>query len=253
MQVVFRGATVISILALGVLGARAADLTVEPIAVIEPVAVFNWAGFYAGVHAGYGWGNESDNQSDLFDQDIQAADSFDMDGFVGGVHAGYNWQTNQFVYGVEGDVDYTDMKGSQDYGYAQVFGQDYQVVDGTLGFESQWQASLRLRAGYAFDRFLVYGTGGVAIADGKLTDEGTDHYGVILEPGNLVNYASSESKTHVGWTVGVGAEYAFTANWIGRAELRYTDFGGESVDTYNGTVDVDWNQTTATAGLSYKF
>jgi len=240
-----------SVLALGVGAAQAADLTYEPAPVVVAPAAFNWSGFYAGVHAGYGWGSEDDNQSNLFgDGEIDVtppptADSFDMDGFIGGVHAGYNWQMDQFVFGVEGDLDYSNIKGSEGYaGYVTNFGGDY--VEGNLEMKSQWQASLRARAGYAFDNFLVYGTGGIAFADGKLSSNGYD-----FDAGS--NFGSDDSNTHVGWTLGVGAEYAFTPNWIARAELRYSDFGNKTYQLLEGPVDVDWTQTAVTVGLSYKF
>lgn len=230
-----------SLLALGLGGAQAADLTYEPPVVVAP-AVFNWSGFYAGVHAGYAWGSEKDDQSNLF-PDVatdQASDSFDMDGFIGGVHGGYNWQMDQFVFGVEGDIDYANLKGDANYSY---LGGD---VTGNLEMKSEWQASARLRAGYAFDNFLVYATGGVAFADGKLSSSG---YSYITDS----NFGSDDTNTHVGWTIGAGAEYAFTPNWIARAELRYTDFGSKTYQLYEGPVDASWTQTAVTVGLSYKF
>jgi outer membrane immunogenic protein len=232
-----------SVLALGLGGARAADLTYEPAPVVVAPAVFNWAGFYAGVHAGYAWGSEDDNQSSLFEEPVTAADSFDMDGFIGGVHAGYNWQMDQFVFGVEGDLDYANLKGSE--GYAG-FVPDFGDIEGNLEMKSEWQASLRARAGYAFDNFLVYGTGGIAFADGKMSSNG---YNFDTD----TNFGSDDSNTHVGWTVGVGAEYAFSPNWIARAELRYSDFGHKTYQLLEGPVDADFTQTAVTVGLSYKF
>ena len=37
--------------------------------------------------------------------------SYSRNGFVGGVQGGYNWQIDQFVLGVEGDIDYSGMSG----------------------------------------------------------------------------------------------------------------------------------------------
>lgn len=241
MKCAFVTMTAASILALGVGAASAADLAPEPY-VEPPPPPFSWTGFYAGVHAGYAWGDQDDNQSNLFTTAPLPADSFDVDGFVGGVHGGYNWQMDQFVFGVEGDIDYTNIKGSE--GYAG-FVPDLGDVVGQLELESNWQASLRLRAGYAVDNFLLYATGGVAFADGKLTSSGFD--------GNDVYYSSDDSNTHVGWTIGVGAEYAFSPNWIARAEVRYTDFGSKTYELLEGPVDSSWDQTSVTVGLSYKF
>lgn len=243
MKCAFVTMTAASVLALGLGAANAADLA--PVPVIEAPPPFSWTGFYAGVHAGYAWGGQDDNQSNLFDDPPTPADSFDMDGFIGGVHGGYNWQMDQFVFGIEGDIDYTNIKGSEGYaGFVPNFG--YDEVEGSLELESNWQASLRLRAGYAVDNFLMYATGGVAFADGKMTSSGYDY-----DAG--VNYSSDDSNTHTGWTIGIGAEYAFTPNWIARAELRYTDFGSKTYELLEGPVDSSWDQTAVTVGLSYKF
>ncbi|OCC03638.1 hypothetical protein BA190_18095 [Labrys sp. WJW] len=223
--------------------ASAADLAPQAAEPVAPVAtLYDWTGPYVGLHAGYGWGREDDNQSHLFSENgpvaTNVADKFNMNGFVGGAHAGYNYQIDQFVIGGEADIDYTDLKGSHLYSYSGG------SVTGRLQMKSEWQGSLRVRAGYAIDNILLYATGGVAFANGKLSDRGQS-FGTP--------YASSDDNTHIGWTVGLGAEYAFTQNWIGRAEVRYSDFQKKGYETANGRVKAGWNQTTATVGVSYKF
>ncbi len=217
---------------------RAADLaatSVEPIAPVLPV--YDWTGPYVGLHAGYGWGREHD---DLSENGIApttpvettlapaAADRFSLNGFIGGAHAGYNYQfANQFVVGVEGDIDYSNLNGDKRFNIP---------APGLYKFKTKWQGSARLRAGYAIDNLLLYATGGIAFANAELKVNG-----------------SSDTNTHIGWTVGAGAEYAFTQNWIGRAEVRYSDFSKKTYDTSFGRVKADFNETTATVGISYKF
>jgi outer membrane immunogenic protein len=216
---------------------------------------FSWQGFYIGAHGGYGWGKEKDDQSSIFvcttgDEVLcpNPGDKFDLDGFVAGGHIGYNWQSGVYVFGIEADGDATGLKGSTNFEY----GVDSPVYTGTLSFKSQWQSSLRLRAGYAIDTTLWYLTGGVAFAGGKFTellfvDDG---------PGSSV----TNKHVHVGWTIGGGVEHAFTPNWIGRLEARYTDFGKKNYavnpDQENDgpeSVNVSWTQTVVTGGISYKF
>ncbi|MBP0581852.1 porin family protein [Labrys sp. LIt4] len=221
---------------------NAADLAPQAVEPVAPAYTpFDWSGPYIGLHAGYGWGRESDNHSSengpILPTNI-AADHFDMNGFVGGAHAGYNYQINQFVVGAEADIDYADVKGSHRYNYA---GGSW---TGRLQMKSEWQGSVRLRAGYAFDNILLYATGGVAFAQGKLSDRGQLF-------GNA--YGTSDTNTHVGWTIGAGAEYAFTQNWIGRVEVRYTDFQKKRYVVTDPSVKAGWTQTTATVGVSYKF
>jgi outer membrane immunogenic protein len=219
--------------------ALAADAVVYEAPAPVEVAFFSWTGGYVGLHAGYAWGRENDNQSDFFpDEETDIlADRFDVDGFIGGAHAGYNWQSGNFVYGVEGDIDYADITGGSDFLYDDTF-------EGRLGFESDWQGSLRLRAGYAVDTWLLYATGGVSFGHAEVTANGDFDLGSF-----------SDDNTHIGWNIGAGVEKAFTPNWVGRMEVRYTDFGSESYDLgeLGGDTDVDWNQTAVTAGISYKF
>lgn len=227
-----------------VTGAMAADAVVyeEP----APVAVtfFSWTGGYVGLHAGYAWGRENDNLSDFIleetplpqavDDEPLTADEFDVDGFIGGAHAGYNWQSGNYVFGVEGDIDYADITGGSDFDYVG-------DGDGRLGFKSDWQGSLRARLGYAMDTWLLYATGGIAFGHAELD-------------ASAEGVSATDDNTHIGWTVGAGVEKAFTPNWIGRLEVRYTDFGSEGYDLGDfGEVESDWNQTAVTAGISYKF
>jgi len=232
-------------LAIGATSAHAADLIVDPVVYTEPATYssFDWSGFYAGIHGGYGWGTQTDDQSDLFEEitvSDTVLDEFDIDGFIGGVHAGANMQMGQFVLGVEGDVDWTSIGGSFDGSYDGGF---YQR---TLEQTSNWQASLRARGGIVMDeRTLLYGTAGVAWAEGELSVTGFN--------GETPITPSTDTQTHLGWTVGIGAEHAFTDSVLGRAELRYTSFGDETYATTDGPVDSGWDQLTATVGVSFKF
>src|SRR5690606_30260300 len=130
-------------------------------------------------------------------------------------------------------IDYTNLDGHE-----TVVDPNDQGFTGTLALRTSWQASLRARLGYAVDTWLLYATGGVAVGRAKLSLER------YLE-GDFFDSAS-DSNTHFGWTVGAGVEKAFTPNWTGRAEVRYTDFGGKDYDLglVGGTVRSDWHQTT---------
>jgi outer membrane immunogenic protein len=204
-----------SVLALGVVGAQAADLTYEPAPVVEAApAVFNWTGFYLGVHAG----------AALVDGDY-SFDGFgfsdDNTGFIGGVQAGYNWQFDNIVIGAQTDFAYTSAKLSDDAIPAEN--------------KLEWLGSTTARIGYAFDNFLVYGKGGVAYGQSKIDD---------------IDFAN-DSQWHVGWTAGVGAEYAFTQNLTGLLEYNYVDLGSQ--DYFDDFVSADLTTNVIKAGLNYKF
>ncbi|CAM5766119.1 porin [Labrys miyagiensis] len=233
---IFLTTTALAVVLAGALAAGdrafAADLAAQSVDPVAPVVTpYDWTGPYIGLHAGYGWGREHDNLSENGVGPVvqPTADHFSLSGFVGGAHAGYNYQfANRFVVGVEGDIDYTDLNGSQRFATP--------APGGKLKFNTDWQASARLRAGYAIDNILIYATGGVAFSGAEMKVNGF-----------------SDRNTHVGWTIGGGVEYAFTQNWIGRLEVRYSDFNKKSYQTPYGKVKADFNETTATIGVSYKF
>lgn len=108
----------------------------------------------------------------------------------GGVQAGYNFQSGPLVYGIEGDIQAS-------------------AADDTFApykFSNPWFGTVRGRIGYAVNNILFYGTGGLAFG------------GVRAE-----TFGLSESHTTVGWTAGVGVEYAFAPNWSAKAEYLYVD------------------------------
>jgi outer membrane immunogenic protein len=106
------GAAIVALVAAG--PALAADL---PLKAPPPVvAAWNWSGFYIGGHGGYGWGHDA--QTDVNDPFFTGkfpginVPGFDPKGYLGGVQAGANWQTGSIVAGLEGDISFTNIKGS---------------------------------------------------------------------------------------------------------------------------------------------
>ncbi|PZO77152.1 MAG: porin family protein [Mesorhizobium amorphae] len=179
---------------------------------IEELPVASWAGPYVGLQLGYGFG---DAQSDA------TGAQTDADGVIGGAFAGYNWESNNVVYGVEGDIGYGDRKGD----------------DQGLSAESRLEGSLRARLGYAVTPdLLVYGTAGGAAQNLKVTEAG-----------------SGEDKGLVGYTVGAGTDIKFTQNVFGRVEYRYTDYGKESFNTGIGNSEYDAKDHRVQFGIGMSF
>ena len=136
--------------------AAAADLPSRyaPPPVVAAVPLFTWTGFYVGVNAGYGWNTNDSNT--FIDPVLGVVSGGGSDGgFVGGGQIGYNYQFNQFVIGLETDIQYADSATAADFG--QGFAGDNN--------NGNWFGTVRARAGFAFDRALVYATGGLAYGD----------------------------------------------------------------------------------------
>ena len=209
-----------------------------------PPAPFSWTGFFVGVEGGFGWGEEHDNLSSAIPHAI--ADSFSVSGPIGGIDAGYNQQFNSLVIGVVADIEASDIHGGKSFSVTPCEG----ICVGTLSMHNTWQSSLRARAGVAFDRLLIYGTGGLAIADDRedaYADATSAMFGRIADEDAL-------------WMDHRGrAEYAISDHWTASAELRYADFGDATYSITNQTTGASHNykagfdETLAQIGLSYKF
>ena len=115
------------------------------------VPVNNWTGFYIGINGGGAWG----------DSKWTSIGTFDVTGGMVGGTVGYNWQLTQWVFGLEGDVDWTNINGTSNA-----------VCSAGCTTSNSWLATVRGRIGYAFDRFLPYITGGLAIGDIKASQPG---------------------------------------------------------------------------------
>ncbi len=149
---------------------------------------------------------------------------------------------NQFVFGLEGDVDGSSFSKTT-----------FDPITGTtFGTRIPVEGSVRGRVGVAWDRALFYATGGAAFAELQKT------YSVGAPPffGAVGPFYLQNSQGRVGWTVGGGVEYALTNNWSVRGEYRYSDFGHQSDALAPvAAVPVDHHvvEHAVRVGFSYKF
>lgn len=230
--------------------AHAADLMVDvepaPVAPVD-FELFDWAGAYIGGHLGYVSGQQSGDLPPVPQGEKDPLPQFPVEdqsgAALGGLHAGYNWQNGAFVYGLEADVDFTGLKRGKNF---NTYNGNISL-GGSLFTESDLQASLRARAGIAIDSWLLYGAAGIAVAQVEVSAVGN--------PNSITYPLVSDTNAHIGWTVGAGIETAFSPNWIGRVEARYTDFGPEAYDlgVFGHQIESSWSQTSVNVGLSYKF
>lgn len=139
-------------------------------------------------------------------------------GIAGGVQGGYNWQNGQFVFGGETDL--------------QVSGTDATVSP--WEFSNPWWGTLRGRAGFAWNNFLFYGTAGLAYGDVKAQTLGF-----------------SETKTHIGWAAGLGAEVMLNRAWSAKAEYIYMDLDQVTYST-TGVKNGFWSNMLR-VGVNYHF
>jgi outer membrane immunogenic protein len=206
-----------------------AALAAEPLPPPPPPPIFTWTGPYLGGQIGYGWGpsafdllgfNPANNA--LFVITNRNSPS----GVVGGAHVGYLYQINQFVVGVEGSVDGTSLRANAQLFLPGFFRIGNNVL--TVHATSDVQGSIRGKFGFAWDRVLIYGTGGVAFGG---FSSNLFVNGITAVPFPIANRFFS--NTRVGWTAGGGLQYAVTDNWWVFAEYRYSDFGSFNNTLFN--------------------
>jgi outer membrane immunogenic protein len=190
-------------------------------AYVEPP--FNWTGFYLGINGGYGWGRST------WDDGV-VADRFNVRGGVVGGTVGYNWQMGPTVLGLEGDLDWSNMKGSTVLA---------PCVSTSCETRNNWLGTARARIGYAFGRFMPYITGGAAFGDVKMTPAGL----------------GSETDNRVGWTAGAGVEAALGGPWSAKLEYLYADLGNANCTaaTCGASTNVKFNTNLVRAGINFHF
>jgi outer membrane immunogenic protein len=235
--------------------------------------VYNWTGFYVGLNAGGAWNEYNATTATVFSPTgyfattsvpaigLVGNQQINRSGFTGGVTGGYNWQVSSAVIGVEADFNYFGVKGSTSgTGIYPCCAPTSFTVNSSVS--SDWLATVRGRVGFlATPALLLYGTGGLAVANVKASYLFTDTFA-------LANESASISTTRYGWTAGAGAEYALMNGWSIKAEYLYADLGRASTTSVNltafnpGGVAFPTNVYTHTVnlrsnigrvGINYKF
>ena len=247
--------------------ASAADLAARPYTKAPVMApIYDWTGFYIGGNVGYSWGRSSDTSTltngagaVLFTTGAGA----NMDGVIGGGQIGYNWQVQNWVWGLEADIQGSDQKGRRDYlcptgvctppfGVIAVF--PGPAVPVALDQKLEWFGTVRGRVGVlATPQVLFYATGGLAYGEVNTS--------AVIGAGA---FGFNAHDTRVGYTVGAGVEGAIGGNWTAKLEYLYMDLGrtsgtflttipalGGGVLSYNYSSRITDN--IVRVGVNYKF
>jgi high affinity Mn2+ porin len=191
-----------------------ADCLAADIAVFKMVppgapalANYDWSGFYVGGHVGYSRGY---GRNTLFNPGPTTAESA-FGSLFGGLQFGYNYLLpSRLLVGIEGDISFPNYL---DDGIVASRSTPSSAVTEKLDFVS----TLRGRAGYAFDHWLFYATGGLARSQAR-----------FLEDSNLTGNEDKVLRMRAGWALGAGAELAIAPGWTARLEYLYDHLGKAS-------------------------
>jgi outer membrane immunogenic protein len=191
---------------------------------------WNWSGFYAGLNAGWGWGEKTGDRT--ADAGLAAvigavpiSYGIEAQGIFGGGQIGYNWQNGTIVYGFEADFQASNIHDNQ----------SVLLPTGAITAPSisnaeehlRWFGTVRARLGVTpTDRALYYVTGGLAY--GRVESRADVCF--PLFNGVCDGFFSGSLKdTKTGWTIGGGAEYALDQNWALKIEYLYLDLGSDTL------------------------
>jgi len=248
----------IAIAALATGSANAADMAVK--ALPAPPACAQFGGVYLNGHAGWAYYDHKFSDRDglgaFIDTGLGNSLVAEQDKGLGGVGVGYNWQNRCNVYGLVADWSFTNLRAQA----LQLDGDQAapSLVTDTMAVSSRlrWFGTLRARSGLVVDNILLYVTGGLAYANFNRT-------WTFFEDGPATTGTFVSNKTKLGWTAGVGAEWALWNNWSVMSEFLYMRFqrdtqtvGGDGII---GAVGVPYrfesfdNVWVTKIGLNYRF
>jgi high affinity Mn2+ porin len=179
-----------------------------------PAQPFDWTGFHAGGHFGYGRGQDDNTLFDPF----ATGSSSSFGSLYGGFQFGYDHQfASRLLLGIEADVTFPNFLED---GVAAT----RTTAQTTVTDKIDALGTLRGRLGFAFDRWLIYGTGGFAWSLAR-----------FLETPGLTDAQDQVLRARAGWAAGIGAEVAFAPNWTAGVEYLYADLGSATAAFPSGT------------------
>ena len=196
--------------------ALAADLPVYKKAP-PPLPTWSWAGFYAGVNAGYSFGRDPFSQTIPETGYVSATNSVaNPRGPVLGGQLGYLWQSGHIAYGLEGDAQWARQRDAS-CGVTCFLAGNGEMTVFTVSQRLDWFATARARLGWANDNYLLYVTGGAAWGGVREYDPRSFEF--------IPDFPANFSNTLSGWAAGAGIETRLFGNWTAKFEYLHLDLG----------------------------
>jgi outer membrane immunogenic protein len=254
-----------------------ADLPAKTPVMLPTAVPYTWTGFYVGLNAGYSWSRlnntllTTNGTPGYFGLpgiivvipgvNASGTGGLDDSSFTGGLQLGYNIQSGQFVYGIEGDINW--LRHAPSFGGEFLYSNGEGPYNLTVSSSIDWLATIRGRLGVAVGatgNTLLYVTGGLALTEIKF-DQNFSEPPFTSPPDGTPQHASI-STVKAGWTVGAGVESMIGGNWSAKAEYLFARFNpGDASGSFEGlgrfaTLSNSLSHLdlhVARVGLNYKF
>jgi outer membrane immunogenic protein len=235
--------------------ASAADVAANPYygAAPTPAAIYNWAGFYIGLNAGGASSRNCWNVANSLGTPVPAAPSegcHDATGGLVGGQFGYRWQVTNWVFGLEGQGDWADLKGSNTSAtgtFSRLPFSNQTKIDAIGLFTGQ--------VGYAWNSALFYVKGGLAVTDA--TYNGVTQFAAGGRPSGFAFDQASETRW--GGAVGAGIEYGFAPGWSVAVEYDHLFMGSSNLNlitpagAFDRTDSIKQDVDMGTVRVNYTF
>jgi outer membrane immunogenic protein len=226
-----------------------------------PAPVYSWTGFYLGLNGGYGLAADPFNQT-ISALGLMASSSIDSrvdpNGGIFGGQFGYNYQFGHAVIGFEEDLQWSGQHDTAGCGFecANEPSVMTTVIEGSAEQNIRWFGTARGRLGWADNGWLVYITGGGALARIDATTAIS-----ASVPGLSEAFSNTTGFTKVGWVFGGGTEVRIFGPWSAKLEYLFMDLGpisdtltiSEAGITESFTTNSKVQDNILRAGLNYKF
>jgi outer membrane immunogenic protein len=230
----------VGLIALGLSApAFAADLPARTYTKAPPMiaAIYDWSGFYIGANGG--WGTSRKSWDFITPGGVAFGEgSHDADGAVAGGQIGYRWQAGSWVFGLEAQGDWADLKGANISTFDARFTNRSRIESFGL-FTGQ--------VGYAWNNALLYAKGGAGVVNDR------------FETFSVATASTRVNQTRWGATAGVGLEFGFAPNWSVGVEYDHVWLDTKRVDFFTaggafiGRDDIKQDLDIVTARINYRF
>jgi outer membrane immunogenic protein len=207
---------VVGLVALGAAPALAADLPARTYTKAPAMiaAIYDWSGFYVGLNGGGGFSHNCWTNTSVATVPTSPTVSegcHDASGGMVGGQVGYRWQSANWVFGVEGQGDWANFKGTN----VSVAGLAAPLTGITNQTKIDAVGLITGQVGYAWDNVLWYVKGGAAVTHNT-------YHGFVAGAGLLLD---SSDETRWGGAIGTGVEVGFAPNWSVGVEYDHLFMG----------------------------
>ncbi len=208
----------------------------------------SWKGWFMGANIGYGmypnnvYSLPFESTPDIIIENSPLLIHLQTSGFLGGGQVGYNWEQDSWVWGIESDINYASIAGTNSITYDNVL-----FFNDSVTQRLNWFGTVRAKIGKTspHSTLLPYLTAGISFSNTELT-----HAQII---GSEFQETVTDKKTATHWVAGAGLEYAVSDHLSYKLEYLYLNLETPTLDTTYYNVSSNFASNVLRLGVNYYF